>query len=97
MGVTDTTPAKANTRLEDLSEYQLEQLLAQKRLNREAELPPESEITNVGASQEQAKAVGPVLRMELDIEGFSVHATVDRGAQSTITSHSTLHGVVCTA
>ena len=40
-----------------------------------------------------AKAVGPLLELEVCIEGVPIIAMVDTGAQSTIISRSTLHAV----
>ena len=43
---------------------------------------------------QSANAVGPVLYLEVQIEGCPVTAVVDTGAQSTILSRETLHRVV---
>ena len=55
----------------DLSEQQLEQLLAEKRLQREQSLleAGHSEINTVNASCEHAGAVGSLLGIDVSIEG----------------------------
>ena len=81
----------------DLTESQLENLLAERRLNREqrelAEEGDRSQTSAVHASEEKAGAVGALLHVDFDIEGLPVKAMVDTGAQSTIVSKSTLHAV----
>ena len=81
----------------DLTESQLENLLAERRLNREqrelAEEGDRSQTSAVHASEEKAGAVGALLHVDLNIEGLPVKAMVDTGAQSTIVSRSTLHAV----
>jgi len=81
--------------LQDLTEDQLEKLLAEKRLNREKqELVNDGEVNTVGASGiHAAQAVGSSLHVDIQIEGVPVTAMVDTGAQSTIISRSTLHDV----
>ena len=50
--------------------------------------------SSVGAVVAQsANTVGPVLYLEIQIEGCPVNAVVDTGAQSTILSRDTLHRV----
>ena len=98
------TPQVANTsavgatefpiRTEDLTESQLEKLLAERRLNWEKqELTSGSQTNLVNASGEQAEAVGTLLHVDVCIEGVPVRAMVDTGAQSTIISRTTLHAV----
>lgn len=79
----------------DLSEQQLEQLLAEKRLQHEQTLlESEHSTTNaVNASCGHAGAVGSLLGVEVSIEGVSIAAMLDTGAQSTIISRSTLHDI----
>ena len=98
------TPQVANTsavgatefpiRTEDLTESQLEKLLAERQLNWEKqELTSGSQTNLVNASGEQAEAVGTLLHVDVCIEGVPVRAMVDTGAQSTIISRTTLHAV----
>jgi len=69
-------------------------LLAERRLNREKqELVSSSQTYLVNASEERAEAVGTLLHVDVCIEGVSVLAMVDTGAQFTIISQSTLHAV----
>ena len=77
-----------------LTEEQLEHLLARKRCQQEEE-QLESSIGNVVAMlEETAKVVGPILTMDIDIDGVILSAMVDTGAQSTIISCNTLHTIV---
>ena len=82
----------------DLSVSQLEELLSQKRLECEkselAEAKDKSTTSAVNASEKQARAVGSLLEIRLNIGGLPITAMVDTGAQSTIISRSTLHEVV---
>ena len=76
---------------EELTESQLEQLLANRLLARERSvLAEESDTNTVTASGEHAKAVGSLIHLDVCIEGVPVRAMVDTGAQSTIISRSTL-------
>ena len=85
---------KLSVRPQELTEDQLEKLLAEKRLDREQkELDKESEVNAVQASDVRAGAIGSLLHVDISIEGVSVSAMVDTGAQSTIISRSTLHAV----
>ena len=79
----------------DLSEQQLEKLLADKRLQREQSLleAGHSTANAVNASCEHAGAVGSLLGVEVSIEGVSIAAMLDTGAQSTIISRSVLHDI----
>ena len=83
-------------RLEDLSEAQLEELLAQKQLQCESSLLPsvDSKTNIISASTRQAEAVGPLAEVLVDIAGVPTIAMVDTGAQSTIISRTTLHDVI---
>ena len=81
-------------RPEDLTEIQLEQLLAEKWLRKEnAELPTGSQANVVRASKEKDGGIGTLLHVEVLIEGLPVKAMIDTGAQSTIISRATLHDV----
>ena len=78
-------------RPEDLTEIQLEQLLAEKQLKKEnAELPTGSQTNVVRASKEKAGVIGTLLHVEVLIEGLPVKAMIDTGA---IISRATLHDV----
>lgn len=80
--------------IKDLTESQLEQLLADRRLSRERrELLSSSHNNMVTSSQFQAGAVGSLVHVDVCIESLPVTAMVDTGAQSTIISRSTLHAV----
>ena len=48
----------------------------------------------MSASPVEAGVVGPVVTMNVQIEGVTISAMIDAGAQSTIISRSTLHNVV---
>ena len=77
-----------------MTEIQLEQLLAKKRLRKEnAELPTGSQTNVVRASKEKAGVIGTLLHLEVLIERLPVKAMIDTGAQFTIISRATLHDV----
>ena len=79
----------------ELTEQQLEQLLAKKRLQREQSLLEAGRsVTNaVTASCREVGAIGSLLEIGVSIEGVSVDAMLDTGAQSTIISRSALHDI----
>lgn len=54
---------------------------------------PSSNNTVNFASEGKAGVIGPLLEVEVKIEGVPVKALLDTGAQSTIISRSTLHAV----
>ena len=81
--------SNAGTFAADLTEDELEQLLVQKRLTKEGALLPSSNNTINATSEGTAGAVGPLLEVEIKIEGVPVKALLDTGAQSTIISRST--------
>ena len=76
-----------------LTEHQLEELLAGKRLDHERELLEDSQTSVVTALEEQTEAVGKLLYMQVEVEGVPVDAMLDTGSQSTIISRSTLHAL----
>ena len=86
--------SNAGTIAADLTEDELEQLLAQKKLTKEGSLLPSSNNTVNATSTGKAGAIGPLLEVEVKIEGVPVKALLDTGVQSTIISRSTLHSVV---
>ncbi len=94
---TGSVGVKASVQVEDLTESQLEDMLAERRLNRVqqgfVETGTDSQTSAIKASEEKALAVGALLHMNIDLEGLPVKAMVDTGAQSTIISRSTLYAV----
>lgn len=70
---------------------QLEQLLATMRLGVEQSKLKTSKVGTVMA--DSVKAVGPVVSVEVRIEGCPLQAIVDTGAQSTILSRALLHQI----
>ena len=82
--------------LENLSVEQLEQILAKSKLQAEKKLL-EGETANVnalkGESISTSTVVGPILHLDIEIEGVPVKAVVDSGAQSTVISRDLLHQV----
>jgi len=81
---------------EDLSEDQLEELLAKRRLQGEQVMLTDSSgrMGAISASEgSHSKAVGPTVFLPIMIEGVSVEALVDTGSQSTIISRSMLHEI----
>ena len=83
--------AESVTRPEDLTESQLEQLLASRRLNQEKIALHVTSQANTITGEGEAQTVGSLLHLDLCIEGVPIKAMVDTGAQSTIISRSTLH------
>ena len=83
--------ASPNVKADDLTEEQLEQMLADRRLRREQSLFGDNAINTIRAEDNGVPAVGPTLLLDVSIEGLPVKATIDTGAQSTIISRSTLH------
>ena len=82
--------------LESLSVEQLEQILARSKLQAEQRLM-EDDAAEVNALASgggaTSTAVGPVLYLEIEIEGVPVKAVVDSGAQSTVISRDLLHKI----
>ena len=70
--------------------------MAKSKLQAEKKLL-EGEAANVntlkGESISTSTAVGPVLHLDIEIEGVPVKAVVDSGAQSTVISRDLLHQV----
>ena len=83
----------------ELTEKQLEELLAERRLQRENELLQQASATTsaeVDAITADDCAVGTVglsLYLDLMIEGVRVSALVDTGSQATIIARSVLHDI----
>ena len=83
------TVQSPDPKVEDLSEEQLDALLNQKRLAKEQQLlmQTQSSVDIITAKPTiVGSAVGPIMYIDLDIEGVEVEAMVDTGAQSTIIS-----------
>ena len=87
----DPTARSVSVSIDEESEQQMEKLLATMRLQVEQSKLHKSSIGTVVA--QSANAVGPVLFLEVQIEGCPVKAVVDTGVQSTILSRETLHRV----
>ena len=85
----DTATSCTSEHPSQLTEHQLEELLAGKQLDRERELLKDSQTSFVTASEEQTEAVGKLLYMQ--VQGVPVDAMLDTGSQSTIILCSTLH------
>ena len=80
-----------NNTPEEESVCQLEQLLATMRLNMEKVKLQKSNVGTVVA--DQVSSVGPVICLDVEVEGYLVQAVVDTGAQSTIISRDQLHQI----
>lgn len=89
--VDPTDDKKGNTGKNEESVQQMEKLLSTMQLQVEQSKLRKSGVRTVVA--QSAKAVGPVLFLEIQIEGCPVKAVVDTRAQSTILSRETLHRV----
>jgi hypothetical protein len=80
---------------DDLSTQQLEELLAQRKLEEEQHLMTGSTNTvTIGEGSTETKSVGPTLHLPVIVGGVPVEAFVDTGSQSTIISRSMLHSIV---
>lgn len=79
---------------EEESVHQLEKVLATMRLNLEKSKLQKSNVETVVA--DQVSSVGPVIYLEVELEGCPVKAVVDTGAQSTIISRDQLHRIAKT-
>ena len=77
--------------VEERSLQQLEQWLATMRLNVEQSKLQKSKVGTVVA--DSVDAVGPVVLLDVQIEGYPVKAVVDTGAQSTIISRDLLQRI----
>ena len=80
-----------NNTPEEESVCQLEQLLATMRLNMEKVKLQKSNVGTVVA--DQVSSVGPVICLDVEVEGYLVQAVVDTGAQLTIISRDQLHQI----
>ena len=78
----------------DITDQQLEQELANRRLTKEQSLLTNPEPSNVGTVNTVEGAVGPTLMLELFVEGLQVAAVVDTTSNSTIISRPMLHSTL---
>ena len=94
---TSCLAAEESKSYDDLSDEQLESILAQQRLHKERQLLTESEKSDVNCivptKVVTGKAVGPSLYFDINIEGVPVTAMVDSGSPTTIISRSLLHQI----
>ena len=94
-----TAALTASPSLSELTEKQLEELLTERRLEREGELLRQTstaggiQVDAVTAEDSLSNAVGPTLLLALQVEGVKVSALVDTGSQSTIISRQLLHEI----
>ena len=79
--------------VDELSIQQLEQLLAKKRLKAEQTQLCKGVSKIETIASDAANAVGPIVYLDVIIEGHPVKAVVDSGAQSTILSPDLLHQI----
>ena len=85
---TGNTP-KALATTAELSDEQLEEELAKRRLGKEREM-----LDTTGSVQVvTGKAISPTMVVDVEVEGVLVSAVVDTGSQSTIVSRPFLHKV----
>ena len=94
---TSCLAAEESKSCDDLSDEQLESILAQRRLHKERQLLTKSGNSDVNCivptEGVTGKAVGPSLYFDIDIEGVRVTAMVDSGSPTTIISRSLLHRI----
>ena len=86
-------PNKVLSTVADMTDQQLEQELANRKLTREQSLLTNPEPDNVGTVNAIEGAVGPTLMLELFVEGLQVAAVVDTASNSTIISRPMLHRI----
>ena len=97
-----STPSKQNSRtaaievidpIQNLTDAQLESILAEQRCSSEQSLLTESSHVNAVTACGEVAAIGQTLMLDVMIEGEPVEAMVDSGSQNTIISRETLHRV----
>ena len=84
------------TRPEDLTEAQLEELLAERRLHKEQGLLEDDSgkmCAVTARTRQDSNLVGPTVLLDVEVEGVHIEAVVDTGSQSTIISRETLHAI----
>ena len=86
-------PNKVLSTVTDMTDQQLEQELASRRLNREQALLTDPEPSDGGKVNVVKGAVGPTLMLELFVEGLQAAAVVDTASNSTIISRPMLHSI----
>ena len=84
-------PNKVLVTVAEMSDSQLEQELAGRRLAREQQILTES--SSVSTVNVVEGAVGPTLMLDLSVEGLQVAAVVDTASNSSIISCSMLHEI----
>ena len=77
----------------DMTDQQLEQELANRKLTREQSMLTSPEPSSVGSVNAIEGAVGPTLMLEPLVEGLQVAAVVDTASNSTIISRPMLHSI----
>ena len=95
---TSSVEVKETTEQKELTEEELEFLLARCRLQKEQQMlqaAPEGNVACVEATppHNDGPVIGPLLYCDLEVEGVPVVSMVDCGSQTTIISRSFLHQV----
>ena len=95
---TSSVEVKETAEQKELTEEELEFLLARCRLQKEQQMlqtAPEGNVACVEATppQNDGPVIGPLLYCDLEVEGVPVVSMVDCGSQTTIISRSFLHQV----
>ena len=82
---------------DEVTDEQPEQILMRRRLTHEQEKlsksSTHSSTNSIESDNSSNKAVGPAMFVDVSIDGVTVHAMVDTGAQSTIISRTVLHQI----
>ena len=81
------------TTVAEMTDKQLEQELANRKLTRKQSLLTNPESSGVGTVNTIEGAIGPALTLELHVEGLQVAAVVDTASNSTIISRPMLHSI----
>ena len=84
------------TRPEDLTEAQLEELLAERRLHKEQGLLEDDSgkmCAVTARTRQDSDLVGPTVLLDVEVKGVHIEAVVDTESQSTIISRETLHAI----
>ena len=95
---TSSVEVKETKEQKELTEAELEFLLARCRLQKEKQMlqtSPEGDVACVKATPTQStgSVIGPLLYCDLEVEGVPVVAMIDCGSQTTIISRSFLHQI----
>ena len=82
---------------DEVTDEQLEQILMRRRLTHEQEKlsksSTHSSTNSIESDNSSNKAVGPALFVDVSVDGVTVRAMVDTGAQSAIISRTVLHQI----